>query len=119
MNKVLPKAKIEKIVTRVITRDEKLGHRAGGSGHSGHTSFVINTLGNPKKIKFKGRTAWEVTYDYTISIETEFTYYPDNPPREYQYRKTITLDDNGKEKRAREYSKQRNIIDYIFKIAGI
>jgi hypothetical protein len=92
---VLPKAKIEKIVTRVITRDEKLGHRAGGSGHSGYTSFVINTLGNPKKIKFKGRNAWELTYDYTISIETEFTYYPDNPPKEYKYEKRIIINQDG------------------------
>ncbi len=92
---ILPKSKIEKIVTRVITHDEKLGNRVGGSGHSGHTSFVINTLGNPIKRQFKGRNEWEITYDYTITIETEFTYYPDNPPKEYRYKKTILIDQDG------------------------
>ena len=92
---MLPKSKIEKIVTRVITHDEKLGHNVGGSGHSGYTSFVINSLGNPGKRQFKSRNAWEITYDYTITIETEFTYYPDNPPKEYRYKKTILIDQDG------------------------
>jgi hypothetical protein len=93
---MLPKSKIEKIVTRVITRDEKLGSRAGGSGHSGYSSFVINTLGNPSKTPFKGRSAWEITYHYTLTIETEFTQYPDNPPQEYKYEKRIIIDQNGR-----------------------
>ena len=93
---MLPKAKIEKIVERVITRDEKLGRSTGGSGHSGYTSYVINTLGNPFKIKYQGKDAWEITYDYTITVETEFTYYPDNPPKEYQYKKAIIIDQNGR-----------------------
>ena len=96
MLRLLPKSKIEKIVTKVITHDEKLGHNVGGSGHSGHTSFVINTLGNPSKRQFKGRNVWEITYDYTIIIETEFTYYPDNPPYEYKYQKKIIINQNGR-----------------------
>ena len=57
---MLSKSKIEKIVTRVITRDEKLGHSGGGSGHSGYTSFVFNTIGNPVKTQYKGKNAWEI-----------------------------------------------------------
>jgi hypothetical protein len=94
--RVLPKSKIEKIVTRVITHDEKLGNNVGGSGHRGYTSFVINTLGNPARKQYKGKDAWELTYNYTIIIETEFTYYPDNPPREYKYQKTLIIDQNGR-----------------------
>ena len=93
---MLPKSKIEKIVTRVITHDEKLGNNVGGSGHRGYISFVINTLGNPTKKQYKGKVAWELTYIYTITIETEFTYYPDNPPHEYKYQKTLIINQNGR-----------------------
>ena len=93
---MIPKSKIEKIVTRVINRDEKLGHGVGGSGHSSHTSFVINTLGNPVKRKYKKKVAWEISYTYTVLVETEFTYYPDNPPHEYSYKKSIIVDQNGR-----------------------
>lgn len=27
-----------------------------------------------------------------LYVETEFTYYPDNSPHEYKYRKTVILD---------------------------
>lgn len=93
---MLPKSKIEKIVTRVITHDEKLGNTVGGSGHKGYTSFELTTLGNPSKRQFKGRDAWEITFNYTIITETEFTYYPDNPPHEYAYQKKIIIDKNGR-----------------------
>ncbi len=94
--RMFPKAKVEKIVTGVINRDEKLGRGVGGSGHSGYTSFVINTLGKPLKRRYNEINAWEITYTYTIIVETEFTYYPDNPPREYKYQKSIILDQNGR-----------------------
>jgi len=93
---LLPKSKIEKIVTRVITRDEKLGRNTGGSGHSSYSSFVINTLGKPKKIRYHGQDVWKISYKYTIIIETEFTNYPDNPPQEYKYQKSILINYDGR-----------------------
>ncbi|MHA1974008.1 MAG: hypothetical protein ACTSW1_13500 [Candidatus Hodarchaeales archaeon] len=93
---MLPKSKIENIVTRVITRDEKLGRKSGGSGHSSYVSFVLNTLGKPKKIQQHGQELLKISYTYTIIIETEFTHYPDNPPQEYKYQKSILIDYNGR-----------------------
>ena len=31
----------------------------------------------------------EISYRYSIIIETEFTYYPDNRPMEYPHKKVI------------------------------
>jgi hypothetical protein len=101
---MFPKDKLENIITRIITRDEKLGRRVGGSGHSSYTSFIITTLGNPQKTRFKNQIVWQVTYIYTIIVETEFAYYPDNPPQEYRYQKSILLNQNGNI--VKEYSKK-------------
>lgn len=98
------KSKIENIVTRVITRDEKIGKSAGGSGHLGFTSFNINVLGKPRRSKYNGENVFKVTYTYTLTVETEFTYYPDNPPTEYKFQKTILVDEN--ERILKEYPKK-------------
>ncbi|MFX0084408.1 MAG: hypothetical protein ACFFAU_01940 [Candidatus Hodarchaeota archaeon] len=102
---MISKSKIEKIVTRIITHDEKLGHSVGGSNHHSHTSFVMNTLGKPIKTQYNGINAWKITYIYTIITETEFTYYPDNPPYEHKYQKSIIIDQNGK--LLKEHAKKR------------
>jgi len=77
---------IEKIVRQKIESDENLGSQAGGSGHLGHVSYEINKL-NFEEVNDE----YVVEYDYTLYTETEFTYYPDNPPYESSYRKRLTL----------------------------
>lgn len=83
--------KIGQIVTSKIKRDEKLGSLTGSSGHLGHKSYVIDEISPLKQVN----RGWEIKYKYTIIIETEFTIYPDNPPHEYRYEKTIVVDEIG------------------------
>ena len=82
-------SELERIVSARIEHDEVLGTQKGGGDHIGHKSYAIDKIGTPEQV----RNGWEVTYSYTIIVETEFTIYPDNPPHEYRYEKTITLDD--------------------------
>jgi len=85
------KDEISKIVWKQIEKDESLGEQVGGSGHLSHISCTIDGVDEPKKVP----EGWEVTYRYTVSITTEFTIYPDNPPRENGYEKTIVVDEKG------------------------
>ena len=39
---------------------------------------------------------WEIPYSYTVFVETEFTYYPDNPPHEYTREGVARVDDEGR-----------------------
>jgi len=84
--------KIEKIVRKQIETTEKLGDQTGGSGHMGHASYRIDEI-RSRKLE-NGNT--EVKYNYTLMVETEFTYYPDNPPYETPVSGSIILDRNGK-----------------------
>jgi hypothetical protein len=81
----------EKIVTSQIEHDEELGTLSGGSDHIGYKSYGIEEILPPRQVG-KG---WEVTYRYVTITETEFTIYPDNPPYENSYEKTILLDKAG------------------------
>ncbi len=83
------------IVSKTIEKDEALGEGVGGSGHRGYVSYGLDEVGAPWRSIEEGVVRWEVTYRYTVFIETEFTYYPDNPPYETHYRKTIVLDVAG------------------------
>ncbi|NOX85175.1 MAG: hypothetical protein GXO86_04285 [Chlorobi bacterium] len=88
---MLTKEKIREIIIRQIESDEKPEEQAGGSGHLAFKSFKLN--GFDTKQLDNSRT--EVKYRYTVFIETEFTVLPDNPPREYKYKKTIIIDKGG------------------------
>jgi len=68
--------KIREQVAHKIAKTHQLGYKSGGSGHLGHISFEIDKIEEPQQTD-KG---WLVDYEYTLIIETEFTYYPDNPP---------------------------------------
>ena len=78
------------IIKNKIELDENLGDQKGGSGHLGFVNYGVkdysHELINPSKIK--------IIYTYTIFVETEFTYYPDNPPQEYLKKKMIFIDNN-------------------------
>jgi len=38
----------------------------------------------------------EIEYSYCTYVETEFTYYPDNPPMEFQHSRRIVIDRDKK-----------------------
>ncbi len=83
--------KIEQLVNQQIKKTEKLGYQSGGSGHMGHVSYRINEI-NTRKLD-DDKT--EISYTYTLYIETEFTYHPDNPPHEPTYSGVIIVDKQG------------------------
>lgn len=97
MKEMFSEKEIRDIVNTKICQDEDLGEQVGGSGHLGYKSYKINQINKPEKIQTdNNQEIWRITYSYTVYVETEFTYYPDNPPREYRYKKTIFLDRNRK-----------------------
>jgi hypothetical protein len=79
---------IEKRVRQQIESEEKLGEQAGGSGHLSYVSYRIDQITTKKLTGGK----LEITYKYTLIVESEFTYLPDNPPYEYPYTKTMVID---------------------------
>lgn len=81
---------IQEIVKQKIETDEQLGNRAGGSGHLGFKSYVLNGV----KTKQLTDNQLEIRYSYTVYVETEFTYYPDNPPMEYSHTCVVVVDTN-------------------------
>ncbi|MBE9475465.1 MAG: hypothetical protein IMY85_11300 [Chloroflexi bacterium] len=99
--------KLRDIVNAKIKQDETLDEQADGSGHLGYISYKLNEIGKPEKVQTDRGQGWRIIYTYTIIVETEFTCYPDNPPHEFKYKKTIVVDDNG------------NIIKVSEKEAGI
>ncbi|MFH2096868.1 MAG: hypothetical protein ABIJ16_14255 [Bacteroidota bacterium] len=87
---MLPEDEIIGIVKKTIEQDENPGYKSGSSDHVGYVSYVIDSVESRQLDE-----CVELCYVYTIIIETEFTYYPDNPPHEYQYEKTIRVNDRG------------------------
>lgn len=78
---------IIQILNDKIIEDEKLGQKAGGSGHSG---FVYFDILSHEACPLPGNL-WQINYQYKLIVETEFTYYPDNPPMEYSREKSIVI----------------------------
>jgi len=76
---------IKEIIDRKIKQDEKLGHQSGGSGHMAHVSYRIDDF----SFEAVSETEIKIDYEYTIFVETEFTYYPDNPPYESFHQRCI------------------------------
>jgi len=81
------KHKIENIIMRYIGSNHTLGDRAGGSGHMGHVSCTLDEF----NFKELGDGNTEVNFKYTLVTETEFTYYPDNPPQDEKFKKKLLL----------------------------
>jgi len=81
------KNKIRQAIEQYIAGEHPLGEGAGGSGHLGHVSSRIDEFSYTEK-----ENGYLVTFKYTILTETEFTYYPDNPPYEDRYEASINLD---------------------------
>ncbi|MBN1926460.1 MAG: hypothetical protein JW798_11550 [Prolixibacteraceae bacterium] len=74
-------------IKEAIEKEHKTGMQAGGSGHMGFVSYTLNDF----KVSFLNDNTKEITFQYTIYVETEFTYEPDNPPYSYPYCKKIHL----------------------------
>lgn len=81
---------LQEIVKKKIETDEKLGTQAGGSGHLAYKYFALNKLTAKQLTEDK----LEIRYSYTVYVETEFTYYPDNPPMEYPNSGVMVVDKN-------------------------
>lgn len=81
---------IEDIINAHIKAIEKTGDRGSSSGHLSSVSIILN--------KFSYRSieneSIKIQYSYTKYIETEFTYYPDNPPHEYHISREMIIDKN-------------------------
>ena len=93
---MFPESKIREIIKAKICQDEDLGDQVGGSGHLGHVSYEIDSISKPERVQTDTGGGWKISYAYSLIVVTEFTYYPDNPPREYSYRKSVIIDDIGK-----------------------
>lgn len=87
--------RLREIVTHQIREEEELGESAGGSGHLGFSDFDLLKIARPVAFKGRQQGLWKLNFEYRITIETEFTYEPDNPPDEYVYSKSITIDRDG------------------------
>ena len=89
---MIQKEKIREIIIRQIEAGEKPGEQSGGSGHLAYKSYKLDGF----DVTPLENNLIKVTYRYTIFVETEFTYLPDNPPGEYPYEKEIIIDETGK-----------------------
>ena len=87
----LNKEEILKVVWNQIEKDVSPGEQVGGSGHLSQVDCKIDIVYDPIRVQ----EGWEITYQYTVTITTEFTIYPDNPPWENTYEKTITVNQKG------------------------
>ncbi|MHA2226713.1 MAG: hypothetical protein ACXAC8_15990 [Candidatus Hodarchaeales archaeon] len=90
---MFPEAELSKIVEAFINKEENLGEQRGSSGHLSYISYRLDKVGKPKKIR---SGVWEINFTYSLLVETEFSYYPDNPPHEYKHKGTITINEDGK-----------------------
>ncbi len=88
MTPMLTDEKIKDVIESQIRKTEKLGDRSGGSGHMSHVSFRIDDI---KSRNLDGGKT-EISFSYTLMVETEFTYYPDNPPYEISSSGTCIVD---------------------------
>jgi len=82
------KEKILSAIEAHIKSKHKLGDQSGGSGHKGYVSFRLDDY----EVREMGDSKTKVSFSYSIITETEFTYYPDNPPYEDHYEGLIKLD---------------------------
>ncbi|MHA1576968.1 MAG: hypothetical protein ACTSU3_06370 [Candidatus Thorarchaeota archaeon] len=80
-----------------LKKHHNVGETVGGSGHLGSVSLGVLLL---EQTESNGRIIVKVEYD--ISVETEFSYYPDNPPRYTKYMRIFEFDGVGELKKIHE-----------------
>lgn len=79
------------IIKEIITREENQGTHAGGSGHLADIGFRIDHL----EIIRSEKEFVRINFFYTVTISTEFTIYPDNPPYEYRKKNFAVINYDG------------------------
>ncbi|MHA1480664.1 MAG: hypothetical protein ACTSQZ_04510 [Candidatus Thorarchaeota archaeon] len=79
--------RIRKYVEGWLKKHHNVGESAGGSGHLGSVSWGLQDI---ELTQSKDRIIADVEYE--ISVETEFTYYPDNPPKFTKYKRKFEFD---------------------------
>ncbi|MHA1684423.1 MAG: hypothetical protein ACTSUE_26030 [Promethearchaeota archaeon] len=92
---MIEKGTLNQIACNFIEKMEALGGSAGGSGHAGYKSYMLDGVTMLEERYVGEITVFLIEISYTIFVETEFTYYPDNPPHEYKYKKHILIDESG------------------------
>lgn len=85
---MLTENEIQDMVKQKIESEEKTGDQAGGSGHLSFVSYTIDKI----ETREISEECMEISYNYTIIVESEFTIYPDNPPYEYPHSGKIVVD---------------------------
>lgn len=85
------KDKLTDAIAKKIEREENIGEKAGSSGHLGMIDYSIDQISEP----VPDGENYIMTYRYTLSITTEFTIYPDNPPHESTRELKVIVDKNA------------------------
>lgn len=88
---MLTEEEIQVLVKHKIETDEDFGVQSSGSGHLGNKTYAIDNV-QTKKLE-NGNL--EIRYQYTLFVETEFTYYPDHPPMEYPKTGLLVVQNNN------------------------
>lgn len=88
---MLSDEKLMAIINAWLESSPESGEKAGGSGHLSYVSFSVDRIVKKEKTE----EGWIVDFEYTQHIETEFTYYPDNPPYKYPFSKRVLVKENG------------------------
>lgn len=78
------------IIEQYIQSNYIIGEQSGGSGHLASTDYHISGF---RVQQIDG--LHEIMADFVISISTEFTYYPDNPPSETRYKVRLLANNEG------------------------
>lgn len=74
-----------------LNESDEAGEKAGGSGHLSMVSFSVDKILRTEQMD----DGLLVEYEYTRYIESEFTYYPDNPPYEDKGNGTVIISKEG------------------------
>ena len=88
---MLTEFQILEIIKKRIQVDEKLGYQSRGSEHLAYKSYSIDSY----TVNQISSELFEINYTYKISIESEFTYLPDNPPEEFINENTVIVNSFG------------------------
>jgi len=85
--KMMTKEEVEAIVRKHIEDIEKLGEYGSTNGHMSSTTYELDTISFDEYED----GCIHINYSYITFVETEFTYYPDNPPHEYPHVRMMVI----------------------------
>ena len=94
-NTMIDEEQIKQIINSRLNEMEKTGKNAAVSGHLGFKSIIIDGIGKPELQKRDTSDRYQLTCNYRVIVETEFTYYPDNLPQEYPKKARFIMNDKG------------------------